>query len=791
MNIFRREQPPFISDAAQYAGNYRGITDGLKCWEIRDPRQEPFQTILSTACHSVSKCSAIPRSAIIIIDIFLRGRVPDSCVFYLMLSGASPRHRRAVVKHLRRSSLPRQFPGLKIDQWDWPPHAPNLTMTRGEGHQTYSSDQDVLFRCDRFEIRQLRVVSQEPTDRLNALLLSIIAHKDDEPVSQSGVVSGTVMIGQEVTFLVPAHIFMSRPPDPEDDEMETDPDSTSESGSSSGPLRAGSATPSDLLTDSEVTQDGMTGDSPADTLPKAGNKARSPSPSFSVPGPIEHFDIFCPELDYGLLQNPLPQTHQLRPISTEAVEHINMGQFAVAATTPSCGTIFGCLDGRPTLMRLPYTTEFTELYPVTFPCPISKGDCGSLVIDRVSGGIYGVIVAASAEGRIAYIISAHEILKDIAARTSRGLGQKQSAKIPQLSLAEETRPDFHGGNTAVPPPPSQHQAELAPLPTPFASSILLRRLPLDTSEEAIRLMTLWCEEPADIELMPVEESQDRGFRSAILRFTTSTAAFEAENLFDGKPNLSKDANMIVEVLTPSAGVEATWSSEAYDPGTHWQKSSLHSQPSPSIASSSERTWPSVVTPRDIGSINERFTAIHERFTAIHDADESEFISPYAQSLSLGFRSGSEFLPDVDPLPDSAATPGPGATKSLAIKSAPLEVIEVHSVESSGDVSRKRGHPGDAFQGSLASRTLKKVFIEKLEKPSGVSHGNLMLTFGNPSHSRSAFTPKRVAETKLARREGVCARCQISKRKVSSSSRHHATKTPLLIHYLSRSATLRE
>jgi hypothetical protein len=81
--------------------------------------------------------------------------------------------------------------------------------------------------------------------------------------------------------------------------------------------------------------------------------------------------------------------------------------------------------------------------------------------------------------------------------------------------------------------------------------VLIRRLPLNTSEESLRLMVVWSKELADVELLPVDKSEDDGFRSALLRFRTMAGAMEAKLMLDGRSNISNDANMIVEVLSNS------------------------------------------------------------------------------------------------------------------------------------------------------------------------------------------------------------------------------------------------
>lgn len=93
-----------------------------------------------------------------------------------------------------------------------------------------------------------------------------------------------------------------------------------------------------------------------------------------------------------------------------------------------------------------------------------------------------------------------------------------------------------------------------PVGTPFGltgaatSAVLIRRLPLNTSEESLRLMVVFSKELLDVEVLPMDQSDDVGFRSAILSFRSPSGALEAKNMLHGKSNISNDADMIVEIL---------------------------------------------------------------------------------------------------------------------------------------------------------------------------------------------------------------------------------------------------
>lgn len=123
-----------------------------------------------------------------------------------------------------------------------------------------------------------------------------------------------------------------------------------------------------------------------------------------------------------------------------------------------------------------------------------------------------------------------------------------------------------------------------PVGTPFASShtsILIRRLPVNTSEEQLRLMMVWADDLLDVDVLPVEQSDDASFRSAVCKFRTPNGAHKARDMLDGKMNFSKDAEMAVEILpggmTSSRGFPGE--DRANGPGSTTSSNGSSSQPS--------------------------------------------------------------------------------------------------------------------------------------------------------------------------------------------------------------------
>lgn len=83
---------------------------------------------------------------------------------------------------------------------------------------------------------------------------------------------------------------------------------------------------------------------------------------------------------------------------------------------------------------------------------------------------------------------------------------------------------------------------------PSPTSVLIRRLPLNTSQESIRLMLVFCEELVEVDVLPAEHSEDPGFRSALVKVRSPSGAQNIKSMLDGKSNISNDAELIVDIL---------------------------------------------------------------------------------------------------------------------------------------------------------------------------------------------------------------------------------------------------
>ena len=157
---------------------------------------------------------------------------------------------------------------------------------------------------------------------------------------------------------------------------------------------------------------------------------------------------------------------------------------------------------------------------------------------------------------------------------------------------------------------SPERGSVGPSPSGF-SAILLRKLPRNTSNEALRSMLLFAKDFIDAEFIYNDNPDDNGFLCAIARFRSSGAAHDARVMLNGRPNTANDAIMVVEVLQrPSIAAFGT-RRNTFDNATSRGVASSHSS---------------------IGSVNGQSVRQSSRFNGTFQSMER--ISPPAGAMSL-------------------------------------------------------------------------------------------------------------------------------------------------------------
>ena len=163
--------------------------------------------------------------------------------------------------------------------------------------------------------------------------------------------------------------------------------------------------------------------------------------------------------------------------------------------------------------------------------------------------------------------------------------------------------------------------------TDAVAAILMRKLPRNTSNEALRTMFLFAKDFVGADFVPTEFPDDKGYLSAIARFRNPNAAYEARALLDGKQNSANEAPMIVDVLRLSPGG-----------GLGSRRSTFDTAASTSATNSASSA----------GSVSSQATRHPSRFNGTFQAMDR--ISPPSDALGLssnGPSSSGEYpVPDI-------------------------------------------------------------------------------------------------------------------------------------------------
>lgn len=85
------------------------------------------------------------------------------------------------------------------------------------------------------------------------------------------------------------------------------------------------------------------------------------------------------------------------------------------------------------------------------------------------------------------------------------------------------------------------------------AAIYMRKLPRNTTPEALRTMLLFAKDFVGADFIPTDSPQEQGYLTAVARFRTSTAAEEAKSLLNGKQNNPSEPPMQVDIVRLSPG----------------------------------------------------------------------------------------------------------------------------------------------------------------------------------------------------------------------------------------------
>ncbi|PQE08748.1 Ankyrin repeat protein [Rutstroemia sp. NJR-2017a BVV2] len=521
-------------DSEQSVGRFCGMQKRYSYWEAKGKAQEAFNVLSPKIADLLERsCGPVPSSSQIIYDIFMVGETPHTAIPHIMFSCRKSEPRKAAMETLKKSGLLSNYSGIKTGHWQFPPHIMDP--------QPLASEEDFDMDTEVVDSKVLLVPSYESfSTTLPTLLSTTISatrlYKFDTPGSPNASLKATVgslvrFAGKPFYFSVSHAFSEDADKDPESvfDNADDEDDSAFEFGgfddgedaideemdiTGSGSMDeevnitgSGSMTsessgfPDDFNEDfkeSPGSSDRAASKDTAKLLSEMAeswskeslkHKVQAPFQSQLKIGETENSDmnyaavyLLSTNLDYALIEldrehNLTPASEQLPNISLENARKIPSGETDIMTVTGSSGLLFGVLSGRPSYVRLISATTFQEAFTVTIKGPLMPGDSGSIVLNSKTGEVYGHMIVGSTASRIAYIIPAINVLKDLKLREEH-TQETSEVEAPTFQIEhndEETAPresEFPPDSKTLPAvtAPVVYQAEKSKMDTEDDSS---------------------------------------------------------------------------------------------------------------------------------------------------------------------------------------------------------------------------------------------------------------------------------------------------------------------------------
>ncbi|KAI1115814.1 hypothetical protein F5Y14DRAFT_104806 [Nemania sp. NC0429] len=304
----------------------------------------------------------------------------------------------------------------------------------------------------------------------------------DGHYTTAGVV---VEVGEEYYQLTASHLFEFKsealddePLPPSLDECHFDGQSADEELDSDDEVEVtgrGSATPEDAESQDESSSD-STNEKKNESLkrgiphnPHPGESMESQwyrtKPAISSPNfPIGRLPRDSParsSIDYAMIALPIESVSSFgnkingcQPPSPLVTDVAKVGHEECSIIVVTSSTIIeGTLIPGGVAHRGPGAHQFERLVQIVLELELFEGDCGSPVLNRSTGSLYGHIVMGVAGTKVAYIVQAVDIFQDIATKTGEHVkiadreGTKD--KAPLLNGYGDLLPQIRARNTST------------------------------------------------------------------------------------------------------------------------------------------------------------------------------------------------------------------------------------------------------------------------------------------------------------------------------------------------------
>ncbi|KAI1274479.1 hypothetical protein F5Y07DRAFT_214853 [Xylaria sp. FL0933] len=429
-------------------------------WEAQGEAREAFKNIAPAIKRYLDSCIE-PIPSWVTWSMYMIGHNVGSACPTIVFCCDVAAHRREVRSTIKQSGILDRYPGVKT------------------GHMPRAPDFDRLIPLAAGNCSNKSEIRLEMSPSALGMPLFITGYAHGQQLSTKATIGGVIRVGRKYFYTTAAHPFqnhlnstnpLEQPAFREQSNREIDDDACSFDGDLDAVSEAESElSPLSNLTAGEGRAHVREGPSPLtmkeqEVLEQSGgneddclrilrsresNRDREGylDPKLSIRGPrFDYSEIDCHEFDYrgelflvprdspgaeadfALLEvtdsrHWVPNLVSMHGKSKVAITSLSdadskdMPTSHIYAIT-SRGNIQGRLSGTPLYVRTPKDKAFQEMLYATFNSnELEEGDCGSWVINRDTGSLYGHIVAGSPESGTALIKLFEDVFKHIQYRT--------------------------------------------------------------------------------------------------------------------------------------------------------------------------------------------------------------------------------------------------------------------------------------------------------------------------------------------------------------------------------------
>lgn len=421
---WRRDTRTAYRDCQNSFGVEKGLIDRrFECWTIIGPALEDFNEIGRLIQKELNDtCDPLHDGNLVTFEAFMIGKDKRSATPTILFLCPNRDARKKAEKTVIQSGILDKYPGFATGNRKAPPEGRTILIAANNTPTHNELPPDSL--CEVFFEPHTPDISPD---------MAIFVTTDHKTYRKA---TGNLMFtNKKYGCLTVSHVFLRAVPElldeDENDTLELSYESCEEEAeaTSRGSISSDEGTLSDRSSQSRSTflltspttppsRDNSSIDllksEPEDTVAALDTEVGQPSSlhhlGSRVLGSVDKdWALVC--IDNEALISQLETDYDFVASQAVVASKPKTGQTRVCACSPH-GLLWGIIHEAPLFMRLPYSNSFQEVYKVQLDNGVKKGDCGSLVIEELTGNLYGHIVASAEDTCIAYVMAAHHMLED-------------------------------------------------------------------------------------------------------------------------------------------------------------------------------------------------------------------------------------------------------------------------------------------------------------------------------------------------------------------------------------------